>query len=147
MAAWNVKLATGLKTGLTVYQLQELIRGGKIGANDEAIEGDERQWRRVSEIPVLARFLPEDPSVPRGELPKTVQVHGLTLEVGPDGKPKPPPPELVAKLLAAELGGPAQRTHDLAARTNRRLIVGVTVVLFGLALVLLRQIVHARAMR
>lgn len=103
MATWSARTGAGLREGLTVYQLQELVRTGQVGASDEVLT--EGAWRRVDEVPPLRALLPSAPPV-GGDLPepKTIRVGALTLEVGPDGKPRPPPPDVVAQLLAQDLG-------------------------------------------
>jgi hypothetical protein len=97
MATWTVKTAAGTRAGLTIYQLQQLVRTGQVLAGDEA--ATDGVFRTVAEIEPLRRHLPEAaPPVPAGT--KTIDIHGIRLELGPDGKPLPPPPEVVATLLA-----------------------------------------------
>lgn len=134
MAVWRVRLSSGVREGLTLYQVQELIRSGQMCSQDEVEENG--AWRPLTEVPALARFLPapgpEDASTSSG----TLLVHGLVLRTDKDGKPIPPTQEEMLQLLAAE----AAATR-LDRTKSRRIIflaaVLVVATLLGLVLVTL----------
>ena len=134
MALWSVRIGEETRAGLTVYQLQELIRSGQVPADAEASEGQE--WKRIFEIPALARSLPESTERPDGATPKTIKIHGLELEIGEDGKPKPPSPELIAQMLASQ--SPSRMDTDRAKRWNRGLLVVASVAVIVMMVLLLR---------
>jgi hypothetical protein len=139
MALWSVKLADETRAGLTIYQLQELIRSGQVTADSEVSAG--ALWLRVSQVPALVRALPEKPA---GVAP-TVVVHGIVLELGPDGTPLPPSPAVVAQLLAG--ASPRKPRHnDSAASFNRWALAGVSVAVVALLLFVLRQVSAAHGM-
>ena len=134
MALWSVKLGEETRSGLTVYQLQELIRTGQVTAENEVFDGAE--WKRVVDVPALARSLPETLASSLGGARKVV-IHGLELEIGEDGKPKPLPPEVIAQMLASQS---TRRTDpERAKKVNRTLIVVVSVVIIVMMAMILRQ--------
>ncbi len=131
MAVWRVRLSTGVREGLTLYQVQELIRSGQM-TRDDQVE-DQGTWRPLTEVPALARFLPapatQDDAAPSG----TVLVHGLRLRIDKDGKPIPPTQEEMLQLLAAEAS--ASRLDQTKGR-RAVLLAAVLVVAMLLGLVL-----------
>lgn len=119
--AWSIRHEGVVQEGLTVYQVQEMIRSGQLGAKDEVTQ--DSTWIALGEHPTLARFLPEA----AGQPPKpgdVIQLHGLDLRVGPDGKPLPPDPEAVAKLLRNEAA-----LEPAVSETALRLKLVLTIVL------------------
>lgn len=103
MATWSVRTAAGTREGLTVYQLQQLVRLGEVGAADEVLT--EGSWRRVDAVPQLSAHLPSAPAPSDASTsPKTLRIGNVELELGPDGKPLPPPPEVIAQLLSQDMG-------------------------------------------
>lgn len=137
MALWRIRTDDGTREGLTVYQLQELVRAGHASANDEVASDDDEAWRRVADVPVLARLLPaldDATDTP----PRTVVVAGLTLEIGPDGRPLPPRPDQIAQALA----GTRDDSGESMKRAGKVMSV-LAALIFLLAGVVLLQIVLA----
>ena len=142
MATWSIRQAGGEQNGLTIYQLQELIRSGRVTAEDQVTQ--DGQWRAIGDLPSLARLLPVDEAPEQRAAPgDSIVVHGVKLQVGADGKPLPPPPDVVAKLLAAEVG---PRRFDKAA-AQRLTFIAASVMIGALALLALIIVVHERHAR
>lgn len=141
MATFTLRTAAGsTRDGLTVYQLQQLIRSGEAGGDDEV--SSDGAFRKIRDVAVLARHLPGGgATASEGDEGATfIEVGGLRLEVGPDGRPLPPPPEVVASLLAAG----DDRTDPARARRVRQVVLGVALVLFAVELFLLvRELLQA----
>lgn len=57
MATWIVQTRTGLKAGLTAYQVQQLVRTGETSGNDPARPDGSppSEWHRVRDIPGVDR--------------------------------------------------------------------------------------------
>ena len=109
MAGWTVRTDGGDAGPFTIYQLQERLRSGRLGA-DDLVRADAGEFRRVADVPQLARWLGDGP--PAGSIAGAgsgsrdrrtdeagVLVHGVVLRKGPDGKPLPPSPAELAQLL------------------------------------------------
>ena len=130
MAKWNVRSAGLNREGLTVYQVQELIRAGQVGAADEASDGGE--WKPIGQTPVLARLLPESASAP----PKpgdVVTIHGIALRVGDDGKPRPPSTKEIIRSFVTSLGDSS--TNADKARRNGTIMAALLAVVFAVVVV------------
>jgi hypothetical protein len=140
MALWSVRIGEETRSGLTVYQLQELIRSGQVPADAEASDGE--AWRRIFEIPVFARSLPESTEQEASGSPKTIKLHGFELEVGEDGKPRPPPPELIAQMLASQS---SQKTDSAGAKKASRVILALASIMVIVLMVLLLRLMLFRA--
>lgn len=137
MAGWTLKNADEQRDGLTIYQLQELVRSGRIGPDAEVSDGGPLQ--RVRDVPRLAALLPAEEG--SGPAPRTILVGGLELELGPDGKPLPPSPDVVAKLLAGE--SDVERGRARAERTRKVVLVVCAVMISAALLMLVRVLATA----
>jgi hypothetical protein len=128
---WSVRSSTGERVGLTIYQVQELLRSGALTATDEASDGGE--WKQVGEFPQLAKMLPPDPAA-QPEAGNFIHVAGMQLRIGEDGKPLPPTPEEIALMLAVE-------SSDIGAsvRKARRWITFGAMVITGILMVIAFQ--------
>lgn len=96
MASWSWRSNEAQQEGLTLYQLQELVRTGRV-AGDHQVRVDDGPWRPVSEEPKLARLVPGTAPEPS----RTRVVNGVELEVDEEGRLLPPSPEQIARMLAS----------------------------------------------
>jgi hypothetical protein len=132
MATWSIRSADGVHEDLTIYQVQQRLRSGSLGPETEVAQGG--VWMPLHAVPALAKFLPiRDPAGPPapGEL---VQVHGLELKVGEDGKPLPPSADVVARMLAEEAAATridGQRATRLTRAVAFALALGAALAVLG----------------
>lgn len=138
MAAWSTRSGGGTRDGLTVYQLQQLISTGQVAATDEVCEAG-GTWARVADVPSLARHLPEAAAEAAPKPGSTVIVAGVALEVGPDGRPLPPPPEVIARMLATQSDAPVRARFQWFGRA----ILVVTFVCLSILIVMLVRMLMA----
>ena len=138
MPGWAWRGTGGAQEGLTVYQLQELVRSGRAHPGDE-VRQDGGPWTRVADEPRLARLLPEPEESPSDER-HTLVVNGVVLELGPDGKPLPPSPEQIARMLS-QSSDREERTARVAKARQAAFVVAA--VLFAGAAFLLFRILTA----
>jgi hypothetical protein len=139
MAVWRVRLSTGVREGLTQYQVQELIRSGQLRAEDQV--EDQGAWRPLAEVPALARFLPASSSQEKAASPGTMVIHGLVLRTDKDGKPIPPSQEEMLQLLAAE----AAATRIDRTRGRRIVLLAAVLVVASLIGLVLFTIIRSRS--
>jgi hypothetical protein len=121
MALWNVRGNGIEREKLTVYQVQELVRAGQLRAEDQAAE--DGSWKRVDEYPSLAKIIADAAGTTAPPpAPDSVNIAGMQLRLGPDGKPLPPTAEELAQIIAAASEESAERRR----KTQQRITMGLT---------------------
>jgi len=105
MAVFTIRTGTGDEGPLTIYQVQQRLHAGLLGA-DDLVREDAGEFRKVADFPAFSRLLEKRSPSPEaatigGDDASTVTIAGVTLQRGPDGKPLPPSPEELAALLRA----------------------------------------------
>jgi hypothetical protein len=119
MATWSVRTKDGVRENVTIYQVQQLLRTGELGADTEVTQGE--GWVRLAEVPALARFVPAASLAPTTD--EVLSAHGLVLQRDVNGKAILPPADVIARLLETD----ASRDRTNTDR-GRRWAVGVGLV-------------------
>lgn len=127
MTTWDWRGATGQREALTVYQLQQLVRSGEVGLDDE-VRFANGPWRRVAEEPRLARLAPTSQAI-----------NGVALERDQEGRLLPPSSDQIALMLAQ---GAESEDFARSMAKARRVLIAVACLLFAGAAVLVIQIMR-----
>jgi hypothetical protein len=136
-ARWSLRTAAGVREGLSLPQLETLVRSGEARADDEVCRGG--RWTRVDAVPYLRRLLAAPPAgaAPVRPGPGGLVLPDIPLRPGPDGRPEPD-----AAVVAALLGGGERRDPGRWRVLGRVLMVFAVVLLLVEGALLLNALLN-----